>query len=132
MLDNDTKNKLIAEARRARNAAYARYSNFKVGAAVLTAQGNIFSGCNIENASFGATMCAERVAIFSAVAAGETRIKAVAVIADLDKPIAPCGLCRQVIAEFGPDAEVIMLNTGGEEATVTLPVLLPLSFQFPD
>jgi len=132
MLDNDTKNKLIAEARRARNAAYARYSNFKVGAAVLTEQGNIFSGCNIENASFGATMCAERVAIFSAVAAGETRIKAVAVIADLDKPIAPCGLCRQVIAEFGPDAEVIMLNTGGEEATVTLPVLLPLSFQFPD
>ena len=132
MLDNDTKNNLIAEARRARDAAYARYSNFKVGAAVLTEQGNIFSGCNIENASFGATMCAERVAIFSAVAAGETRIKAVAVIADLDKPIAPCGLCRQVIAEFGPDAEVIMLNTGGEEATVTLPVLLPLSFQFPD
>ena len=126
MLEN-----LLAAARQARNAAYAPYSNFPVGAAVLTADGRIFTGCNIENASFGATICAERVAIFTAVAAGQRRFQALAVIADTPQPVAPCGLCRQVLAEFSPDCLVIMANLTGHHQVLTLDQLLPFAFTFP-
>ena len=106
MLDETVQQQLLDQARRARETAYAPYSNFKVGAAVLTAAGEIFSGCNIENASLGATICAERVAILTAVAAGHRDLTALAVVADTPDPVAPCGLCRQVLAEFSPDCRV--------------------------
>ena len=115
MLDETVQQQLLDQARRAREHAYAPYSNFKVGAAVLTAAGEIFSGCNIENASLGATICAERVAIFTAVAAGCRDLTALAVIADTPEPVAPCGLCRQVLAEFSPDCLVLMANTAGPD-----------------
>ena len=122
---------MLESARTARDAAYAPYSNFKVGAAVLTADGQIFTGCNIENASFGASMCAERVAIFSALAAGQRQIKALAVIADTPQPVAPCGLCRQVLSEFSPDCQVIMANLKGEYHVVKMADLLPSVFKYP-
>ena len=100
MLDDGLIHTLLQSAKSARDAAYAPYSNFKVGAAVLAGDGRIFTGCNIENASFGASMCAERVAIFAAVAAGQRQIQALAVIADTPQPVIPCGLCLQVLAEF--------------------------------
>ena len=93
--------KLIEAARQAREKAYAPYSRFKVGAAVLTSDGKIYTGCNIENASYGMSNCAERTAIFKAVSEGETKLEALAVIGDTNTPISPCGACRQVIAEFG-------------------------------
>ena len=132
MFDEVLIHKLLESARTARDAAYAPYSgNFKVGAAVLTADGQIFTGCNIENASFGASMCAERVAIFSAIAAGQRQIKALAVIADTPQPVAPCGLCRQVLSEFSADCQVIMANLHGNYQVLTLDQLLPVAFKFP-
>jgi cytidine deaminase len=123
--------KLLAAAQSARDAAYAPYSgDFKVGAAVLTADGQIFTGCNIENASFGASMCAERVAIYTAVAAGQRQIIALAVIADTPQPVAPCGLCRQVLSEFSPDCQVIMANLKDEYRKMKLTQLLPAAFKF--
>ena len=117
---------LIAVATRAREAAYAPYSGFRVGAAVL-AGGEIYAGCNVENASYGLTICAERAAVFAAVAAGQRRIDAIAVVGDAATPTAPCGSCRQVLHEFGPDMQVIM---AGERETVrrSLSRLLPLAF----
>jgi cytidine deaminase len=130
MLDSSLKEKLISEARKARERAYAPYSgNFKVGSAVLTEEGEIFSGCNIENASFGATICAERVAVFKAIASGHRRIRAVAVIANTPDPISPCGICRQVIAEFGSDAEILMANTAGDTRVSNMQELLPVTFK---
>ena len=131
MLDESLRQQLLAAARRAREAAYAPYSNFKVGAAVLTATGEIFSGCNLENASLGATMCAERVAICTAVAAGWRNFTALAVIADTPEPVAPCGLCRQVLAEFSPDCQVLMANLAGRWRLVNLQELFPLAFRLP-
>jgi cytidine deaminase len=132
MLDEMRRQQLMEEARRAREAAYAPYSNFKVGAAVLTATGEIFSGCNLENASLGATMCAERVAICTAVAAGWRNFTALAVIADTPEPVAPCGLCRQVLAEFSPDCQVLMANLAGRWRLVNLKELFPLAFRWPN
>jgi cytidine deaminase len=130
MVDSRLREKLISEARKARERAYAPYSDdFKVGSAVLTEEGEIFTGCNIENASFGATVCAERVAVFKAVASGHRGIRAVAVIADTPDPISPCGICRQVIAEFGADAEILMANTAGDTRISGMPELLPLTFK---
>ena len=131
MLDETALQRLIDTARRSRERAYTPYSNFPVGAAVLTLTGEIFSGCNIENASFGATICAERVAIFQAVGAGQRRFTALAVIADTPEPVAPCGLCRQVLAEFSPDCQVVMANLAGEWRLVELRKLLPFAFQLP-
>jgi cytidine deaminase len=122
---------LLATARQARNAAYAPYSTFPVGAAVLAADGRIFTGCNIENASFGATMCGERVAIFAAVAAGQRQLQALAVVADTLEPVAPCGLCRQVLSEFSPNCQIIMANLKGDYQVLTLDQLLPSAFKFP-
>ena len=132
MLTDTVRQQLLDRARRAREHAYAPYSNFKVGAAVLTATGEIFSGGNIENASLGATVCAERVAIFAAVAAGCRDLIALAVIADTPDPVAPCGLCRQVLAEFNPDCPVLLANTAGRWRLANLKELLPMAFRLPD
>jgi cytidine deaminase len=131
MLDESLRQQLLAAARRAREAAYAPYSDFTVGAAVLTATGEIFSGCNVENASLGATICAERVAICTAVAAGWRNFTALAVVADTPEPVAPCGLCRQVLAEFSPDCQVLMANLAGQWRLADLQELFPLAFRWP-
>jgi cytidine deaminase len=123
--------RLLDAARQARERAYAPYSNFPVGAALITPTGEIFSGCNIENASFGATVCAERVALFTAMAAGHRRLAALAIIADTPEPAPPCGLCRQVLAEFNPDCVIIMANLAGAQRSANLNELLPLAFRFP-
>jgi cytidine deaminase len=119
---------LIDKAKETRERAFAPFSGFKVGAAVETESGEIYSGCNVESASYGLTICAERVAIFSAVAAGHKRIAAVAVVADSKELTAPCGACRQIIWEFGGDIPVIMENLVGDAKTVMMGKLLPLPF----
>jgi cytidine deaminase len=127
---NSPKEHLLALARSAQQNAYARYSNFKVGAAILLENGEIFTGCNVENASYGLTNCAERSAIFSAVSkvgGANVRIRAVAVVNDHDAPCSPCGACRQVIAEFGPDAVVWYQGPQGIQES-TMRQLLPECF----
>ena len=118
---------LLQAAKEARLRAYAPYSHFPVGAAVLTAEGKIYTGCNIENVSYGLTTCAERTAIFTAVAAGEQELQAVAVVANTPAPTAPCGACRQVMAEFGIQT-IVMANTKGDSQVASLKELLPYSF----
>ena len=120
--------KLIKEAERAKKKAYTPYSKFKVGAAVLCADGKIFTGCNIENASFGLTVCAERVAIFKAISEGSTKFEAIAVISDTEKPCSPCGACRQVMSEFCEDAPLIMANSKGDVKIKKVKELLPEAF----
>jgi len=130
-LNETEKDALIAAARDAQASAYAPYSNFAVGAAVLLSDGSIHQGCNIENASFGLTICAERVAIFRAVAAGRMDIAAVAVVTSAPKICKPCGACRQVIAEFSrADSPIIIISTtaSGLSATETITNLLPDNF----
>jgi len=119
-MENDS---LIAAAWRARDAAYAPYSKFPVGAAVLCEDGRLFTGANVENLSFGLTICAERVAIAGAVAAGVRRLERLAVVADTATPVSPCGACRQVMAEFGV-SEVLLANHS-ETLAFTLEELLP-------
>jgi cytidine deaminase len=126
------RDRLIQSAREAMRHAYAPYSHFKVGAALLTAVGEIFHGCNVENASYGLTNCAERTAIFSAVAhrGSALKIRAIAVVNDQDVPCSPCGACRQVIYEFGPDATIIFPSASGwKEAPIS--ELLPEGFRLP-
>ena len=120
--------RLEAAARSAAGAAYAPYSEFKVGAAVLAASGKIYPGCNVENASYSLCNCAERSAIFAAIAAGERRVEAVAIYTATPLPTLPCGACRQVINEFGPDALVISNCQSGERIETTLGTLLPAAF----
>jgi len=120
--------KLINEAEKIRKRAYTPYSKFKVGAAVLCVDGKIFTGCNIENASFGLAVCAERVAIFKAISEGSTKFKAIAVVGDTDKPCSPCGACRQVISEFGEDIPLIMANLKGDVKIKKIKELLPEAF----
>jgi len=122
---------LIRAALAAPSGAYAPYSRFAVGAAVQGAGGRIYSGCNVENASYGLTVCAERVAILKAVSEGEKELVALAVAADTATPASPCGACRQVMAEFGIK-RVVMCNTKGELLTVTLDELLPYAFDKAD
>ncbi len=122
---------LLAAARNALKKAYACYSNFRVGAALLTAEGEIFTGCNVENASYGLTICAERSAIFSAVqgtAAPKLTIRAVAVVNGDELPCSPCGACRQVIFEFGENAVVIFKGQQGYQE-MSIRDLLPESFR---
>ena len=118
---------LIELAKQARAHAYAPYSGFAVGAAALSADGRVFLGCNIENASYGLTNCAERTAIFSAVAAGAKELAALAVVADGEQPCSPCGACRQVIAEFSIK-RIILANLAGKSRIVTAEELLPYAF----
>ena len=115
-------------ARSASALAYAPYSRFPVGAAVLGGSGKVYAGCNVENASYGLCNCAERTAIFSAVAAGERSIRAVTVYTPTPLPTAPCGACRQVIHEFGPDALVISVCDAKNRVETRLPALLPGAF----
>lgn len=128
MLDAEALDKLVIAASDARQCAYAPYSDFTVGAAVMSAGGRIFTGCNIENVSFGATVCAERVAMFSAVAAGCRELVAIAVAGPGESPITPCGICRQVMIELAPDAVVVMVGEGGARETSTVAELLPRAF----
>lgn len=127
---HEQQEQMLAAARAAFKNAHAPYSNFKVGASILTERGMQFSGCNVENASYGLTICAERNAIFAAVAAEGPgmRIKAVAVATAQDGPCAPCGACRQVIFEFGPDAVVLFRGKSGTEQ-MTITKLLPEGFR---
>lgn len=119
---------LIEAAKRAREKAYVPYSTFPVGAALITEDGTLFTGCNIENASFGLTNCAERTAIFKAVSEGHRKFTAIAVVADTPEACSPCGACRQVMSEFGPDARVILTNLRGHTLVTTVRALLPGAF----
>lgn len=127
------KNKLIAEAKKARERAYVPYSKFPVGAALMTESGDIYTGCNIENAAYPVTCCAERVAIFKAISEGHTDINQMAVIADTPRPTSPCGSCRQVMSElFSDDVTIYLANVNGDTLTVTMSELLPLAFDAHD
>lgn len=119
--------KLLEAAKQVQTRAYAPYSNFKVGAALLTEDGEIYTGCNVENVSYGLTNCAERTAIFKAVADGRQKFRAVAITADSDKVCSPCGACRQVMAEFG-DYYIIQSDKDGNYVINTVDELLPGSF----
>lgn len=119
---------LRALAREAMAGAYAPYSGFHVGAALEAEDGSRFTGCNIENASYSVTACAERVALGNAVAHGVRRFRRIAIAAMGNAPVAPCGVCRQALAEFGIDLEVISVNPGGHEARWALRELLPEHF----
>ncbi len=127
-LPQSVRRRLEKAARRAARAAYAPYSKFPVGAAVLAGSGRIYDGCNVENASYGLCNCAERTAIFSAVAAGEKSVRAVAVFTPTDTATSPCGACRQVINEFGPDALVISVCESNDRIEAPLSSLLPHAF----
>jgi len=119
---------LIATAKRARENAHAAYSNFRVGAALRATSGRIFGGCNVENATYGLTMCAERVAIFKAISEGERGFDAIAVVTDTDSLTPPCGACRQLIWEFCGDIPVILSNLKGKSETLRMRELFPRPF----
>jgi cytidine deaminase len=119
---------LTEAALRAREHAHAPYSNFRVGAALEAADGTVYTGCNIENASYGLTVCAERVALFKALSEGARRFVRIAVAADTDILTPPCGACRQLLWEFCRDAEVIMVNPRGAMETCAVKDLLPRAF----
>ena len=119
---------LIDAARRAREHAVATFSGFKVGAALETADGTIVTGCNVENATYGLTVCAERVAIWKAISQGKRKITRIAVVADTEDLTPPCGVCRQIIWEFGGDIPVVLANLMGKTETVQMKDLLPRAF----
>ena len=118
----------MAAARRARRHAHADYSQFRVGAALETADGTIVTGCNIENATYGLTICAERVAMFKALSEGHRRFRRIAVVADTQAPTPPCGACRQILWEFGGDLEVVLANLRRVTGRMQLKDLLPMPF----
>jgi cytidine deaminase len=127
------KQKLIEEAKAAREMAYVPYSKFKVGAALLTKDGKIYRGCNIENAAYSMCNCAERTALFKAYSEGDKDFKMLAVIADTDRPVPPCGACRQVISELcDEDMLVILTNLKGDVQEITVKDLLPGAFSSKD
>jgi len=121
-------NSLVELARAARERAYAPYSGFRVGAALLAGSGKVYTGCNVENASYGLSLCAERVALFRAVAEGERVFRALAVVAAAETPAVPCGACRQVLAEFAPGLEVITAADDGRQQVYLLSELFPHPF----
>ncbi|MDI3471851.1 MAG: cytidine deaminase [Thermotogaceae bacterium] len=118
---------LIEIARKAKENAYSPYSKFKVGAALLTKNGKVYTGCNIENSSFGLSICAERVAIFKAISEGEKDFEKIVIVADTTESIRPCGACRQVMSEFG-DFEIVMVSKKNEIAKSSVRKLLPFNF----
>jgi cytidine deaminase len=120
--------RLVDAARRAREHAVATFSNFKVGAALETADGTIVSGCNVENATYGLTVCAERVAMFKALSEGHRAFARIAIVADTEAPTPPCGACRQILWEFGGDLEIHLANLVEGKGTYRLKDLLPLPF----
>lgn len=121
-------NELVREAIKAKEMAYVPYSKFSVGAAVLTTDGKVYRGCNIENASFGATNCAERTALFKAVSEGDKNFEAIAVVSSSGDFTPPCGICRQVMAELMPKGKIILANNEGETKIYELEDLLPVRF----
>lgn len=125
---NTELNELLARARKAAETAYAPYSGYRVGSAVKCTDGTIYTGCNIENASYSLTLCAERVAIFKAVSDGKLDFKAIAIYVDSDKSFPPCGACRQVISEFAPSIPVVYANRE-ETFESSMDRLFPLSFK---
>jgi cytidine deaminase len=132
MISDEERSRLLSAAQQASSRAYCPYSKFRVGAAVLTDRGEIFAGCNVENASYGLTLCAERNAVFQAVAVskgeGPLRLRAVLVYTPTPIPTAPCGACRQVINEFGPDCEILCVCDGADVIRSKLGSLLPHAF----
>lgn len=118
---------LETAARKVRELAYAPYSNFQVGAALESTSGEVFTGCNVENISFGLTICAERNAVFAAIAVGVRSFRRIVVVADSKEPVTPCGACRQVIAEFAEKIEIICINLQGHKFRAKLSELLPRS-----
>jgi cytidine deaminase len=119
---------LISAARDARSRAVAPFSGFKVGAALETVDGAVITGCNIENASYGLTMCAERVAVFKAVSEGHRRFRRIAVVADTPAPTPPCGACRQILWEYAGDIQVVLANLEREAGRYRMKRLLPVAF----
>ena len=126
---NFTSKELIAAATEAKSAAYAPYSKFAVGAAILTKSGSIFTGCNVENLSLGLTICAERSAAAAAIAAGDKEFVMIGVVTDSKTPAVPCGACRQVLAEFNPTMRIVAATTKGEVEEFELAELLPKAAQ---
>src|SRR5208283_1629571 len=119
---------LLVAALEVRLNAHAPFSNFKVGAAIEDESGRVFTGCNVENATYGLTVCAERVAIFKAISEGARSFKRVAVVADTDTLTPPCGACRQILWEFCGDVEIVLANLTGKTETLRLGTLLPRAF----
>ena len=130
-IDDQTAHRLFEAARSARQRAHAPYSGFAVGAAVLTSDGEVHTGCNVENASYGLSVCAERHAVAAAVTAGDPSISALLVMTDSAPPVAPCGACRQVLAEFG-DFPVLLADPGGIRSETSVGDLLPNAFRAGD
>jgi len=132
-MDQEIKEKMFEKAKKAQKNAYVPYSEFPLGAAVLTEDGSIYTGVNIENASFSLTNCAERSAIFTAVSKGKRKIKALLLVSSTKNPVPPCGACRQVIQEFADgEIEIIMMTEDGKEVTMTSTELLPGAFSKSD
>jgi cytidine deaminase len=123
---------LLGMARMARGRAYVPYSKYPVGAALLCGSGKVYPGCNVENAAYPVCMCAERTALFSAVAAGESEFVAMAVIADSDRPVPPCGMCRQALWELAPNMPILLANLRGAERRTSPGELLPDGFTADD
>jgi len=121
--------KLIQKAAEARKKAYAPYSKFKVGAALLTKKGKVYTGANVENSSYGLSMCAERVALFDAVSSGEKEFSRLVIVANTRNPITPCGACRQILLEFCDDLEIISATIKGKAKGFTLKELYPFPFK---
>jgi cytidine deaminase len=127
MKQNNSLKSLEASAREARSRAYAPYSKFQVGAAIESDTGEVFTGCNVENISFGLTICAERNAVFAAIAAGARNFRRIVVVADSKNPVTPCGACRQVLSEFTESMEIISINLQSQKYRANLATLLPRS-----
>ncbi len=120
---------LIMRARHAQKNAYAPFSQFKVGAALLTDNGQIYSGCNVENSTYGATNCAERTAVFTAVCDGARNFQKIVVVTDNEDPVMPCGICRNVLFEFSPNMEIIAVGASGKTERIQLSALFPKGFR---
>ena len=130
MIDAELQGRLIAEANRSRGNAVAGRSGFSVGAAIEAEDGRIFGGCNVENSTYGLTVCAERVAIWKALSEGVRRFRAVAVVTGADTPTPPCGACRQILWEFAGDVPVVSATTAGATKLYRMADLLPEPFEF--